>query len=85
MAEDRIFKLEKKQSAFEQWGWKTVSAIGMSLMIWFLGQISSNIKELKDDIIEIRLADSANSIRMNRLEDDVLTLKVDVKELSKGK
>ena len=85
MAEDRIFKLEKKQSAFEQWGWKTVSAIGMSLMIWFLGQISMNIKELKDDIIEIRLADSANSIRMNRLEDDVLTLKVDVKELSKGK
>ena len=85
MAEDRIFKLEKKQSAFEQWGWKTVSAIGMSLMIWFLGQISSNIKELKDDIVEIRLADSANSIRMNRLEDDVLTLKVDVKELSKGK
>lgn len=85
MAEDRIFKLEKKQSAFEQWGWKSVSAIGMSLMIWFLGQISMNIKELKDDIIEIRLADSANSIRMNRLEDDVLTLKVDVKELSKGK
>lgn len=85
MAEDRIFKLEKKQNAFEQWGWKSVSAIGMSLMIWFLGQISMNIKELKDDIIEIRLADSANSIRMNRLEDDVLTLKVDVKELSKGK
>lgn len=85
MAEDRIFKLEKKQSAFEHWGWKSVSAIGMSLMIWFLGQISMNIKELKDDIIEIRLADSANSIRMNRLEDDVLTLKVDVKELSKGK
>lgn len=83
MADDRIFKLEKKQNAFEQWGWKTISAIGLGLVVWYLNGINGSLKTLSDDIIDIKLADSANNQKMNRLEQDVSYLKAADGEIAK--
>lgn len=83
MAEDRIFKLEEKQSAFEKWGWKTISSLIMALGVFLLNGINSNLKELNQEIVTIKLADSANGQRMNRLEDDVSILKAGEKEIIK--
>jgi len=83
MADERLNKLEQKASGIEQWGWKTISAIGLALIVWYLNGINGSLKTLSDDIVDIKLADSANSIRMNRLEEDVAIIKSNEKELSK--
>ena len=83
MADERLNKLEQKASGIEQWGWKTISAIGLALIVWYLNGINGSLKTLSDDIVDIKLADSANSIRMNRLEEDVAIIKSNEKELAK--
>lgn len=90
MAEERIKLLELKQEKIDQkhkgverWIWKAVSAIGMGLVVWYLNGINSSLKMLSDDIVQIKLTDSANSVRLSRLEADVNTLKSNEKELSK--
>lgn len=83
MPDERISKLERRHNAFEQWGWKTVSAIGMALIVWYLNGINGSLRSLSDDIVNIKLSDSANNQKMDRLNDDVLSLKVDSKEIIK--
>lgn len=48
-----------------------------------LKSIDNKFDALSKDIVEIKLSDSANSTRMNRLELDVLDIKSNEKELSK--
>lgn len=83
MADERLGRLEQKAHGIEQWGWKTISAIGLALIVWYLNGINGSLQTLSNDIVEIKLADSANSIRMSRLEEDVAIIKSNEKELSK--
>ena len=83
MADERLSKMEKKHATFEQWVWKTISGLGLAAVIWYLNGINTSLKTLSDDIVAIKLSDSANSIRMARVEDDVVIIKSNEKELSK--
>ncbi len=83
MADRRITKLEEKQNWLEQHAWKIVSTLGLAAIVWYLNGINASLKNLSDDIIDIKLADSANAARMNRLQEDVIGLKAGEKELSK--
>ena len=74
MADERLNRIE-------QWAWKTMSSIGLALIVWYLSGINSSIKTLSDDIVAIKLADSANSITINTLKSDVGDLKVVNKEV----
>lgn len=66
----------------------------LSLAIWIFSQMyGQSVKHLESidnkfdvltkDIVAIKLQDSANSIRMARVEDDVVIIKNNEKELSK--
>lgn len=77
MADERLNKIE-------QWAWKTMSSVGLALIVWYLSGINSSIKTLSDDIVAIKLADSANSITINTLKSDVGDLKIKVGELEKS-
>lgn len=90
MAEERIKRLEEKQaevsqkqSGFERWGWKTISSIIMGLGVALLNGINSNLKELNEEIVSIKLSDSANNQKMTHLSGEVAVLKINEKELSK--
>lgn len=81
MADDRVLRIENRNKAIEQWVWKTISAAGMALIVWYLSGINGSLKELGDDIIQIKLADSANAVRMTKIEEEVITLKSNEKEI----
>ncbi len=81
MADDRLGRLEQKASGVEQWIWKSISAIGLSLIVWYLNGINVSLKTLSDDIVAIKLSDSANAVRMNKIEEEVITLKASDKEI----
>ncbi|WP_077929379.1 hypothetical protein [Wohlfahrtiimonas populi] len=53
------------------------------LVVWYLNGINTSLDSLNKEIVAIKLNDSANTIRMARGEDDVVTLKGSEKELSK--
>jgi len=74
MADERLNKIE-------QWAWKTISGAVMALAVWYLSGIDSSIKTLSNDIIAIKLQDSANSITINTIKSDVGDLKVVNKEV----
>lgn len=79
--ENRITKVEQKQNWFEQHAWKIVSTLGLAAIVWYLNGINSSLKSLSDDIVAIKLADSANGIRMNKLEEEIITIKSNEKEI----
>ncbi|OYQ81767.1 hypothetical protein B9T19_03645 [Ignatzschineria sp. F8392] len=81
MANERLGRLEQKANGVEQWIWKTISAIGLALIVWYLNGINISLKTLSDDIIAIKLSDSANAVRMNKIEEEVITLKASDKEI----
>lgn len=90
MAEERIKRLEEKQaesnqkqSAFERWGWKTISSLIMAIGVALLNGINSNLKELNEEIVSIKLSDSANNQKITHISGEVAVLKVNEKELSK--
>ncbi len=78
---DRLDKAEQKQSWFEQHAWKIVSTLGLAAIVWYLNGINSSLKNLSDDIVAIKLADSANAVRMTKIEEEVITLKSNEKEI----
>lgn len=83
MADDRVLKIENRNKAIEQWVWKTISAIGMGFVVWYLNGINSSLKSLSDDIVQIKLADSANTQKMTHTDSRVSILEVNEKEFSK--
>lgn len=85
MADERLDRIEKKHTVVEQWVWKTISTAGLGFIIWYLSGINESLAVLKDDIVLIKLSDSANSIRMKRLEDDVVNLQRRVTDVEKTK
>ena len=78
---ERLDKAEQKQSWFEQHAWKIVSPLGLAAIVWYLNGINSSLKSLSDDIVAIKLADSANAVRMTKIEEEVITLKSNEKEI----
>ena len=78
---NRLDKAEQKQSWLEQHAWKIVSTLGLAAIVWYLNGINSSLKSLSDDIVEIKLADSANAVRMTKIEEEVITLKSNEKEI----
>lgn len=74
MADERLNKIE-------QWAWKTISGAAMALAVWYLSGINSSIKTLSNDIVAIKLQDSANTITINTIKADVGDLKVVNKEV----
>lgn len=83
MAEDRIFKLEKKHNTLEQWGWKTVSAVGLALIVWYLNGINGSLKYLSDEMTRMKVSESANTQILIGLKDDVSHLKSTDIDISK--
>ena len=81
MADERLNSIEKKHASFEQWVWKTISGLGLAAVIWYLNGINTSLKTLSDDIVAIKLQDSANSITINTIKTDVIDLKVVNKEV----
>ena len=78
---NRLDKAEQKQSWLEQHAWKIVSTLGLAAIVWYLNGINSSLKSLSDDIVAIKLADSANAVRMTKIEEEVITLKSNEKEI----
>lgn len=83
MADEKLHKLEKKYDAVEQWVWKAISTAGMALIVWYLSGINGSLKELSDDIIQIKLADSASAQKMAHTDSRVSILEANEKEFSK--
>lgn len=77
MADERLNSIEKH-------AWKILSTLGLSAVIWYLNGINTSLKTLSDDIVAIKLQDSANSITINTLKSDVGDLKIKVGELEKS-
>lgn len=77
MADERLNNIEKH-------AWKILSTLGLSAVIWYLNGINTSLKTLSDDIVAIKLADSANTITINTLKSDVGDLKVRVGALEKS-
>lgn len=78
---ERLDKAEQKQNWLEQHAWKIVSTLGLAAIVWYLNGINSSLKSLSDDIVAIKLADSANAVRMTKIEEEVITLKSNEKEI----
>lgn len=78
---ERLDKTEQKQNWFEQHAWKIVSTLGLAAIVWYLNGINSSLKSLSDDIVAIKLSDSANAVRMTKIEEEVITLKSNEKEI----
>lgn len=76
MADERLNSIEKH-------AWKILSTLGLSAVIWYLNGINTSLDSLNKEIVAIKLNDSANTIRMARVEDDVVIIKNNEKELSK--
>ena len=83
MADDRVLRIENRNKAIEQWVWKTISTAGMALIVWYLSGINGSLKELSDDIIQIKLADSASAQMMAHTDSRVSILEANEKEFSK--
>ena len=61
MADERLNSIEKH-------AWKILSTLGLSAVIWYLNGINTSLKTLSDDIVAIKLQDSANSITINTIK-----------------
>ncbi|MGL4673623.1 MAG: hypothetical protein ACRCXK_02055 [Wohlfahrtiimonas sp.] len=81
MADERLDRIEQKQSWFEQHFWKMLSTGATMAVIWYLNSINTNFDTLNKEILAIKLNDSANTITINTIKSDVIDLKSVNKEV----